>query len=266
MTMAWRLAVAPSCMHVCVPLCMQLKDEVVLLKAAVRTRDSKLAEAEETAADLKADLLESKQQVGADWAQMHNYRQRAQPSSTRCLAFAHTLWCCVLCCTAWGLSHESSIRSALCASALMSCQRTWKLHDQLQLPQSLHKMQPQPQPLTKALQTLPQQQQQQQGRQLSRTAACCLGRRQEGLQQQQMLLLAASSAAAVKVPHHLAGRSRSWARIHLWRRCMRRWAPQAGWLWTGAYSPLNEGLYPPSTAHRLDQQDGRFMHSVHPGL
>ena len=42
---------------------LQLKDEVVLLKAAVRTRDSQLAAVEETAAGLRADLLESRQQV-----------------------------------------------------------------------------------------------------------------------------------------------------------------------------------------------------------
>jgi hypothetical protein len=49
----------------CAVLCcdVQLKDEVVLLKAAVRTRDSKLTAAEESSTALKADLQESRQQV-----------------------------------------------------------------------------------------------------------------------------------------------------------------------------------------------------------
>jgi hypothetical protein len=42
---------------------LQLKDEVVLLKAALRTKEGKLAASEEVAEGLKADLLESKQQV-----------------------------------------------------------------------------------------------------------------------------------------------------------------------------------------------------------
>ena len=42
---------------------LQLKDEVVLLKAAMRTKEAKLAASEEAAAGLKADLLESRQQV-----------------------------------------------------------------------------------------------------------------------------------------------------------------------------------------------------------
>lgn len=60
-----------ACVRVCVTAghrgtacsVLQLKDEVVLLKAAVRTRDSNLAAVEETAAGLRADLLESRQQV-----------------------------------------------------------------------------------------------------------------------------------------------------------------------------------------------------------
>lgn len=47
---------APSCL-------LQLKDEVVLLEAALRTRDSHLAAVKETAAGLRSDLLESRQQV-----------------------------------------------------------------------------------------------------------------------------------------------------------------------------------------------------------
>lgn len=56
-------------MHVLLlrPLLMllQLKDEVALLKAVLRTRDAKLAAAEESSAAFKAEVQESRQQVGA---------------------------------------------------------------------------------------------------------------------------------------------------------------------------------------------------------
>jgi len=65
---------------------LQLKDEVVLLKAAVRSRDAKLADAEHTTAELKGDLLESKQQVGLPSAHASTCltAHRVQTSVTSC--------------------------------------------------------------------------------------------------------------------------------------------------------------------------------------
>jgi tagatose-1,6-bisphosphate aldolase non-catalytic subunit AgaZ/GatZ len=62
----WLAALArlPACLPACLPGCVQLKDEVVVLKAAVASRDAQLSAAADAAAGMKSELEQYHSQVG----------------------------------------------------------------------------------------------------------------------------------------------------------------------------------------------------------